>query len=183
MQPARQDLPVTPGTTYRDTVRIMQPEFEYRPISSIAGAPVLLTVPAHGLASDWPVWIRSVQGMPELNREPFKQLPHRAKRIDVDVLEINSLSATGLKPEGGQLVYRLPVDLVGASVSMAVHRGAEPVVQIALGTGLAIAAPGTVTRTLTPVQTLLLWGEDLIYSFDVTFPDGTITRYFEGSIK
>ena len=182
MQPARQDLPVTPGTTYRDTVRIMQPVYMYRAITAIAGAPAVFTVPAHGLDSDWPVWIRGVSGMPEANREPFKQLPHRATRLSADSLEINALSASGLTPAGGQLVYRMPVDLSGASIEMVVSHGIEPLLTLQLGAGLASPAPGTVTRVLTPAQTLLLTGDDLGYAFDVTFADGTVTRYFQGAI-
>ena len=66
MQPARQDLPVVPGTTYRDTVRLMQPDYAYKLITQISGAPAVLSVPQHGLAGDWPVWVRGVAGLPAI---------------------------------------------------------------------------------------------------------------------
>lgn len=180
MQPARQDLPIVPGTTYRDTVRLMQPEFVYRPITGISGAPVRLTV-EHGLAADWPVWVRGVQGMPALNREPQNQMPWRAKRIDANTLEVNPLSAAAFNPVGGELVYKLPVDLAGASAVMTFTGGEDSPLVLTLGNGLASPAPGTITRELTPSQTASLVGK-VTYTLDVTFADGTVTRYYEGGV-
>ena len=41
------------STSMQDVVRIMQPVFEYKNIQSIErGAPVILTVPEHGLEAD-----------------------------------------------------------------------------------------------------------------------------------
>ena len=179
MHPATQNLQIVAGATYRDTVRLMQPEYAYRPIASIAGAPAVLTVPGHGLAGDWPVWVRGVAGLPTINREPPNALPHRAKRLDENSLEVNAVSAEGARPEGGQLIYRLPVDIAAAEVRMRFSglQGDDLVLEI--GSGLERPAPGTVTRALTPEQTARLVG-DWRYTFEVEFADGTITRYFEG---
>lgn len=182
MQPARQDLLVTPGTTYRDVVRIMQPELEYRDISAIAGAPAVFTVAAHGLASTWPIWVRGVTGMPEINREPGRQPPHRAERLDADSLQVNAQSAIGLKPTGGQLIYRRPVDLTDALIFFQVQRGPEVLLELSDGNGIQRPAPGTLIRELSADQTALLAGEGLTYTFDVHYPGGVITRYFEGGI-
>ncbi|MBC2676922.1 hypothetical protein [Pseudomonas baltica] len=181
MQPARQDLPVVPGATYRDTIRIMQPVFVYRDITGIVGAPVVLQVPDHGLASDWPVWVRGAVGMPDLNREPFKQLPHRARRLSADSLEVNSQSAVGLRPSGGQLVYRPPVDLTDATAVLTIFSGADALFVLGEGAGLEVTAPGTIARTLTAAQTLLLAPGGMTYTFDLLFPGGVVTRYFTGA--
>lgn len=175
MQPIKQDLPIIPGTTYRDTVRLMQPGLVYKAITAIAGAPAKLTVPEHGIEGHWPVWVRGVRGMQDINRELTAQ-PHRAEVIDADTLEINRLSAVGLQPAGGELVYREPIDLTGASIEM-VFEGAG--ITLTIGDGLAVPAPGTVTRELTPEQTAQLAG-DWRYRFDVTFADGSVLRFFEG---
>lgn len=179
MQPACQHLPIVPGTTYRDTVRLMQPAFAYRAITAIAGAPVRLTVPDHDLASDWPVWVRGVTGMPDLNRVPPNQLPHRARFVSSTELEINALSAVGLNPAGGQLIYKLPVDLAGATVQMRFERGGVELLLLTIGEGLAMPSAGTISRELTPAQTALLTG-DWVYTLDVTFADGAVTRYYQG---
>lgn len=179
MQPACQHLSIFPGTTYRDTVRLMQPAFAYRPITAISGAPVRLNVPTHGLVGAWPVWVRGVTGMPALNVAPVQQQPHRALVIDANTLEINALSGAGLQPRGGELVYRLPVDMTGATVAMRFTRAGQELLALTLGSGLDSPAPGTITRELTPAQTELLTG-DWQYTLDVTFSDGTVTRYYQG---
>jgi hypothetical protein len=182
MQPARQDLPVIPGATYRDTIRIMQPVWVYRDITAISGSPAEFTAPGHGLESAWPVWVRGVQGMPEANREPDRQLPHFAKLLTADMLEINALSAAGLRPTGGQLVYRRPVDLSESSASMTIWRGDEPVLVLTQDDGLKVTSAGTIERVLTAERTTLLVGDDLTYTLDVTFAGPTVTRYFTGAV-
>ena len=179
MQPARVNLPVVPGTTYRDIVRLMQPEFAYRAVDAVAGAPVRLTVPGHGLVGSWPVWVRGAVGMPALNVEPPRQNPHRAVVVDANTLEINALSAEGLAARGGQLIYKLPVDLAGAEVAMRFSRGADTLLTLSIGQGLENPAPGTITRELTPAQTALLTGA-WCYTLQVTFSDGSVTRYYDG---
>ena len=179
MQPITQNLAVVPGTTYRDTVRLMQPEFAYRAITQISGAPAQVVAPAHGLQGSWPVWMRGVSGLPAANREPPNQLPHRATVLSADTLEVNALSAMGASPVGGQLVYRLPVDLDGATVVMTITGLAGADIVLTEGAGLALPAPGTVTRELTPAQTAQMVG-DWRYTMDVTFADGSVTRYYDG---
>src|SRR5690606_23754694 len=101
-------------------LRIMQPTWIYKPVTAIeASAPVQLTVEGHGIvAESWPCWLSGVQHMPELNRAPPRERPHRMKVADADTLEINAISATGRQPKGGELRYQPPVDLTGADVEM-----------------------------------------------------------------
>lgn len=160
MQPACQHLPIVPGTTYRDTVRLMQPVFKYQPITAISGAPVLLTVPAHGLSDTWPIWVRGVRGMPELNAEPVRQNPHRAVVVDADTLQINRLSATNLTPLGGELIYKLPIDLTGAQVTRwkQPHRCTSITSKVPIATGLSsktTAEPSAKTHTPPPAPLAL----------------------------
>ncbi|WP_263147915.1 hypothetical protein [Pseudomonas sp. RIT-PI-AD] len=174
-------LAILPGTTFRDTVRLMQPEWAYRAITAIAGAPAVLTVPGHDLPAEWPVWVRGVQGMAELNAEPG-QAPHWARRLDDDNLVINRLSATGKRPSGGELIYQLPVALAGADAAMRIWRGDDLLLELILGQGLAFGAIGSLVRELTPTQTASLTGTGLHYALDVTYADGTVTRYLRGPI-
>jgi hypothetical protein len=128
------------------------------------------------------VWVKGVQGMTELNREPERQRPHSAKRLDIGSLEINALSAAGLRPTGGQLIYRKPVDLAESAAEMVIWRGDDLVLALTLGNGLAVTAPGTIERVLTAEQTALLVGEGLTYTLEITFVGPTVTRYFEGAV-
>lgn len=178
MQPATQNLPITPGSTYRDMVRLMQPVYEYRAITAIAGAPAQLSVPAHDLAGDWPVWVRDVSGLPAINRD-LLQAPWIASRIDDDTLEINAISAAGMRPSGGQLVYRPPVDLAGASAVMQFIAGGVVVLELVPGAGLTIESAGTIRRELTAQQTADL-GEAWTYTFSIRFSDNSVVEYLRG---
>jgi hypothetical protein len=186
MQPACVPLRLIQGATFRDTLRLSQPTFAYKAISAISAvAPVRLLVPDHGLASDWPVWVRGVQGFPEINREPLRQKPWAATRIDSDTLEINVLSAVGLNPSGGQLVYQLPVDLTGCTARMQIRDqpGGQLLLELSTGAGLTLEAAGTLRREISAAQTGGLTFTDAVYDLEVTFADGSVQRWAEGSVK
>ncbi|ENY9739613.1 hypothetical protein ACF57I_006559, partial [Pseudomonas aeruginosa] len=157
-----------------------------RPITQIAPtAPVRLTIPGHGLPGTWLAWIDGVQGMSELNRARLRQLPHRVVSIDDDTIEINLLSAVGLAPLGGQLIYQPPVDLTGAEVRMQIRAepGGTVLMTLALGSGLEIAGAGTISREISASATAALMWSSAVYDLDVTYPDGTVHRYYSGPIS
>lgn len=184
MQPAKHDLRIEQGATLRDTLRLMQPRYEYRPITSIGGSPLRLTVD-HGLPGDWLAWVEGVSGMQGVNRAPRTEKPHRVKVIDPATLEINALSAFGLTPSGGQLIYKPPVDLTGATARMQIRAQLGGAVLLELTTengALAINSLGTITRTLSAAQTAALTWTDGVYDLEVQFPDGTVQRYLQGAV-
>ncbi|PXB53104.1 hypothetical protein C0056_11505, partial [Pseudomonas aeruginosa] len=170
MTPACVPLRIEKGATFRDTMRIMQPSLVYRPITQIAStAPVRLTIPGHGLPDTWLAWIDGVQGMPELNRARLRQLPHRVASIDDDTIEINLLSAVGLAPVGGQLIYQPPVDLTGAEVRMQIRAepGGTVLLTLSLGSGLEFAGAGTISREISASATAALEWSAAVYDVDV----------------
>lgn len=184
MQPALMPLNLIRGATYRDTRRFMQPRREYRDISAIApSAPLRLTVPGHQLLGDWLVWVAGVSGFPDLNRVPGRQLAHRAEVIDADTLEINSLSGIGLSPAGGQLIYQPPVDLSGATARLVIREredGGNELLSLATGHGISAGAPGTLVVELDAEDTTAISWTAGWYHLDVTFPDGSVSRFFRG---
>lgn len=180
MQPARLDLPIIQGATLRQVLRIMQPVLEYRAITAIAPtAPVQLTVD-HGLPSDWPVWVRGVTRMPALNAEPIRQRPHMATVLNASTLEINPLSATGLSPAGGELVYNLPVDLTGATAVLQVldDAGGE-----LLSITPTVNAGGWIDVELSDEETAALVWRAGNWLLDISFSNGDVFRAFTGSAK
>lgn len=184
MRPASVPLCLTPGTTHRSILRIMQPTWIYRPVTVITStAPVQLTVPDHGIeAGSWSCWLAGVQHMPQLNREPPRDAPHRMQVLDADTLKIGSISATGRRPAGGELRYQPPVDLTGCEVEMRIFDrvGGRVLMTLALGSGLTITGPGTIAREIAadqPVPSQAAW-----YWFEVRYPDGTVHRYWEGPV-
>lgn len=184
MQPATIPLVINQGATLRDSLRIMQPRFEYRAITIEPSAPVRLTG-EHGLAGSWLAWVQGVQGMPELNRAPRRERPHRVEVIDEETLEINLLSAAGLSPRGGQLIYQPPVDLAGAKARMQIRDkpGGELLAELTTENGrLEISGAGTITRMLSATETAAFRWSTGVYDLEVEYADGTVHRYFEGSV-
>ncbi|QRY79629.1 hypothetical protein JVX91_00510 [Pseudomonas sp. PDNC002] len=190
MQPACLPLPMRliRGTTYRDTRRLMQPPKVYRPISAIAAtAPARLTVDDHGLTGDWLAWVAGTTGVEGLNREPPRQLPHRVEVIDADTLEINGLNAAGFKPAAGsgQLVYQPPVDLTGATAALTIREredGGAVLLVLSTGAGITNTAPGTLVVEIAPESTDDITWTSAWYHLEITFADGTVSRFFRGPV-
>lgn len=183
MQPAKLDVHIVQGATLRDTLRLMQPRYEYRPITALGGSPLRLTVD-HGLPGNWLAWVEGVNGMQGVNRST-RERPHRVIVVDADTLEINALSAFGLNPNGGQLIYKPPVDLTGATARMQIRAGVGGALLLELTTengGLAITGPGTLTRTLSATETAALTWTDGVYDLEVEYADGTVQRYLQGAV-
>ncbi|WP_313308796.1 hypothetical protein [Stutzerimonas nitrititolerans] len=183
MQPAKLDLHIVQGATLRDTLRLMQLRLEYRPITAIGGSPVRLTVD-HGLPGNWLAWVEGSTGLQGLNRST-RERPHRVTVIDESTLEINALSAFGLAPSGGQLIYKPPVDLTGATARMQIRAGIGGALLLELTTenaGLAITGPGTLVRTLSAAQTAALTWTEGVYDLEVEYADGTVQRYLQGKV-
>lgn len=183
MQPAKLDLHIVQGSTLRDTLRLMQPRYEYRPITALGGSPLRLTVD-HGLPGNWLAWVEGVNGMQGVNRST-RERPHRVAVVDADTLEINALSAFGLNPNGGQLIYKPPVDLAGATARMQIRAGVGGALLLELTTendGLAITGPGTLTRFLSAAQTAALAWAEAVYDLEVEYADGTVQRYLQGAV-
>lgn len=183
MQPAKHDLHIVQGSTLRDTLRLMQPRYEYRPITELGGSPLRLTVD-HGLPGNWLAWVQGVNGMQDINRSQ-REKPHRVIVVNESTLEINALSAFNLMPSGGQLIYKPPVDLTGATARMQIRAGLGGAVLLELTTengGLAITGPGTLTRTLSATETAALTWTDGVYDLEVEYADGTVQRYLQGAV-
>lgn len=177
MQPARLDLPLIQGATFRQILRIMQPELAYRPITAIAStSPVRLTV-AHDLPTDWPVWVRGVAGLPALNKEFPRALPHLAQVVDAGHVDINPIAATGVLPKGGELSYYRPVDLTGVTATLQVldASGAQ-----LLSLAPTVYAGGWVEVLLSDEQTAALTWQSGSWLLDLDFPNGERLRAATG---
>ncbi|MEZ7250674.1 hypothetical protein QVM33_34630, partial [Pseudomonas aeruginosa] len=53
----------------------------------------------------------------------------------------------------------------------------------ALGSGLEIAGAGTISREISASDTAALAWSAAVYDVDVTYPDGTVHRYYSGPIS
>ncbi len=178
MTPANLALRIDQGATFRALLRLMQPNPVYKPITAIAATgPVRLTV-EHSLPGDWPVWVEHVRQLPEANRAPLRQLPHMAQVVTATELDLPGINATGTRPEGGQLVYRPPLDLTDATAELRLYeKGAE------VGTlPVTVNAGGWVDVELSAAETDALAWRSREYALDVTLPNGDVLRAYTGTI-
>lgn len=187
MTPANIPLRVIQGTTLNKVLRLMQPGRVYKEISAItAAAPVLITVPGHGLTGTWPVWFREVTGLNGINREPDSTRPWMAEVVDPDTLRINAIDATGQKGQGGRLIYLPPVDLTGVTGRLQVRAAAgSNEVLTELNTtngGLVIDGLGLLRVHLSATESAALSWKAGVYDLELTFSDGTVTRFAEGDV-
>ncbi|MBG6395190.1 hypothetical protein I5I41_32050, partial [Pseudomonas aeruginosa] len=83
------------------------------------------------------------------------------------------------------LIYQPPVDLAGAEVRMQIRDapGGTVLMTLALGSGLEIVGAGTISREISASATAALEWSAAVYDVDVTYPDGTVHRYYSGPIS
>lgn len=186
MQPARLDLRIIQGATLRKPLLLMQPRFEYRPITAIQKtAPLRLTVPAHGMPAGWPCWIEGVTGWSALNRDKQRERFRLATLVDADTVEFNELNGTTQNASGGHLVYRLPLDMTGASARMQIRDTAGALL-LELSTdsgGLQVDGPGRLLLELTATQTAAINWQTGLYDLELTMADGSVDRWMQGAVS
>lgn len=184
MQPARLDLPVIPGATNRKPLLLMQPTYVYKPIAEIQRtAPLLITVPAHDLPPEWPVWFEDVSGWSELRRDKVREPFRMARAVDADTLELNDLNGINQKASGGLLVYQPPVDLTGCTGRLLIRGDGFPdLVLTTENGGLLIAGPGQLVAVITAEQAQELAGRRGRYDLDLTMSNGDVLRWLQGEV-
>lgn len=118
--PAEVSWTIRQGRTFRYVVRPEKLPIVYKPITGIAQvAPVSITVPGHGLVTEWNAAVTNVKGMTQLNAvaNALKATDFRPVTVvDTDTITFNSIDASGFSPyvSGGYLVYYTPANLAGA---------------------------------------------------------------------
>lgn len=187
MMPACIPLRIVQGTTLNKVLRLMQPGRIYRDITSIAAtAPVRITAPGHGIVGTWPAWFAGVVGLPNLNRDPASARPHMVKVIDQDTLEVNVIDASGAKPSAGRLIYLPPLDLEGVTGRLLVRPeiGAAPVLELTTANGgLVVDGLGLLRIHLSAAATASLGWTRANWDLELTFADGTVTRFAQGEVE
>jgi hypothetical protein len=183
MTPARLDMPVVPGATNRKPLWLMQPDYTYKPIAAInQAAPLTLTVPAHGLPGDWPVWIEGSNSS-ALNRSPAREPFRMARVIDTDTIEFNDINGAAIRASGGQLVYQTPVDLTGCTGRLLITGSDSSTLELTTADGgLVIEGPGQILIVITASQSAELTFDRGTYDLDLTMSNGDVIRWLEGDV-
>ena len=180
MQPAHLDLVITRGMTWRKPLKIMQPVYEYKPITSInQTAPLTLTVD-HGLPLDhWPAWIEASTSS-ALNTDKSRERPRIVRAVDPQTVEINGINGHSIRATGGYLVYQLPVDFTGCTASM-FFSGAHDDIELTDSSGLSIGL-GYINAELNAEQAQLLTNSST-YKLWVTHPNGDKIPWLCGGVS
>jgi hypothetical protein len=185
MTPARLDLQIIQGATLRKPLLLMQPVYQYHAISAIQQtAPLLLSVPTHGLVGSWPIWIEGVSGWSELNRDKTREAFRLAKVIDENTLELNSISGLGRTASGGLVVYQPPVDLVGSTAQLMIRDAAGALLlELSTGNGRLVASDGRLVITLSAAETAAITWRSARYDLELTMSNGDVTRWAQGDVQ
>ena len=180
MEPARLDLSIAHGSPWRKQLKIMQPIYEYKPITSInKTAPLTLTV-EHDLPLErWPVWVEASTSS-ALNTDKSRERARMVRAIDPQTVEINGINGHSIKATGGYLVYQLPVDFTGCTASM-VFSGANDDIELTESAGLSIGL-GYINAELTAEQAQLLTNSST-YKLWVTHPNGDKIPWLCGGVS
>lgn len=60
--------------------------------------------------------------------------------------------------------------------------GGTVLMTLELGSGLDLVGAGTISREISASDTAVLMWSSAVYDVDVTYPDGTVHRYYSGPI-
>lgn len=185
--PARVNLTILQGSTYRKVFRYGGRPLVYKPITGATkAAPCVLTVASHGVPDGWPIVVQSVRGMEDLNSEA----PRVATVRDSNTIELNDTNALDFDSYagGGTIVYSTPVDLTGYTARAQIRESIESTdVILSLTTendGIEIdVEASSVTLVLTPTQTAALDFDAAVYDLEMVSADGQVTRIVFGSVE
>lgn len=180
MEPARLDLSIAHGSPWRKQLKIMQPLYEYRPITSInKTAPLTLTVEHDLPLEHWPVWIEASTSS-ALNSDKARQRARMARVIDAQTIELNGINGHSVNATSGYLVYQLPVDFSGCTASM-VFSGPHDDIELTVASGISLGI-GFIDVELTAAQAAALTDKSA-YKLWVIHPNGDQINWLCGEVS
>lgn len=117
-------LTIVKGKTTEFALLYAEGELEFRAITGVVSyAPLVLTVPAHGLKDDWPIQISGVKQPRQLNSiDPLADHCYTAEAthytvrvVDADTIRLVNVNGTEWPQytTGGVIEYAVPADITG----------------------------------------------------------------------
>lgn len=191
--PKALDLTIYQGRTFNHIVRWETEPVVFKQITAITrGAPVTLTVAAHGLRSGWRAAVTSAGGMTEINAPA--NAPKASDYRPVTVIDVNTLSfdidSTGFSTytSGGYLRYNTPKSLVGAVARMDIRDRVGGTLLLALssaGVSPAITLNDlehTIVVSIPAAATATMAFKSAVYDLEIVSADGTVSVLLAGGI-
>lgn len=193
-----EDLLIKKGKTFSQVIRWEDTPFVYKNITGISkAAPVVLTVPSHGLPNGWRLAVLSPGGMRELAAKlPAKGEPpldsefHKGTVLSsstIELNEVNSLEFTAYTT-GGAIVYYTPTDLTGFTARLQIRETEEatgdPLVSLTTeNSGIALDnVLKTITLTIAATATDDFTFRTGVYDLEMVSPGGVVTQLLKGNI-
>ncbi len=176
----RVDLEVGRGSEFNYSFMIATEDLVYKEITNITrNAPCVLTVPAHGLPTEWPIVISDVPGMVQLNSSE----PRGAYANDISTLTLRDVNSTGYHgyTGGGTIRYEKPLDYfdyTGEIVLTALNAPTD-----SLDAGLILDTVGKRITLNIPAATSAPWAWDQgEYTIAITTEKGIRVQVIYGTI-
>lgn len=182
---AGKELVIRRGSTFRWVLRVERAEVVYAQITAIdKTAPVRLHAPAHGLTDGRRFLVMGAKGLTALNAKnsPPRATDYlRAKVIDEDVIEVNSINALNMPAYtgGGVIQYNAPLNLTGYKIRMQARSevGAEDtVIDASTEDGKIVIQPdgSHAVLTLTDTLTSAILVPSAVYDVEFVAPDTSV---------
>ncbi len=176
----RVDLVVGRGSEFNYSFMIATEENVYRDITGITrDAPCVLTVPAHGLPTEWPIVISDVPGMVQINSSE----PRVAYADDANTLTLRDVNSTGYHgyTGGGTIRYEKPLDYFGYTGEIVLTADNAPT--DALNGGLILDSVGKRITLNIPatISAPLAWDQGE-YTIAITTENGIRVQVIYGTI-
>lgn len=182
---AGKELVIRRGSTFRWVIRVEQAQVVYVPITAIdKTAPVRLHAPAHGLTDGRRFLVMGAKGLTALNAKnsPPRATDYlRAKVIDEDTIEVNSINALNMPAYtgGGVIQYNAPLNLTGYEIRMQARESVDSdVIVFSASTtdGKIVMQPDGMSAVLTlpDALTSAITASSAVYDVEFVAPDGSI---------
>lgn len=185
------DFTLHQGKTFQRIVRWEAPPFIYKAITAINnGAPMEITVPAHGVPEGWRVALTSVKGMDELNAAaiPPKNAEFRkASVVNANTIQLNSVVSADFKPyiSGGYVVYYTPVPLAGYTARLTIKNRVGGTVLKALTSPTDIVIDDiakTIALSISAADTAAFAKGTYVYDLEMVSAGGVVTLLLSGKL-
>lgn len=181
------------GSTFNPILNYSSPDFEVVALTAITKSiRPTVTVPAHGiLVPKIKVFIGGVQGMDQINNADDLDRTDKAYtatvlntgavKIDTDTTKFNSYVS------GGELAYRLPIDLTDYTARMQIRADIDSTAALLSLTtengGITLGdEDGTITLYIAADVTEEIDWDCAVYDLELVTDDDIVTRLLQGRI-
>ncbi len=185
----RYDFTIRQGATFSHSLQWMQERKTFKALSAVPQkVPVRLTCTGHSAPDGWPVFVKGVDGMTELNSTDPLQ-PYTAALVDANTVELINVNGEDFTDYagGGYLEYYTPYDLSTYTTASLVARAAQGSATVldtfTFGSGVTFDNTlKLINLARTAVQTAAYTWDEGWYDLDATHTSGRIDRVAYGRI-